>query len=64
MIETYWHHTRLPGRVKLSMRQRLLGGDSGTPHVLVEDIVLESLDPLQVQDQGTEHEYPQLRRRR
>jgi hypothetical protein len=69
VISTYWHHTRTSARqdmpcIKVSHRQRLIGGDSGEPHVLIEDIVLESLEKLQVQDDGTEHDYSQLRRRK
>lgn len=69
MIKTYWHHTRtaagrnLPA-VKVSHRQVLAGNDSADPHLLVEEIVLESLDRLTVDDPGTTNEYPILRRRR
>lgn len=64
MIATYWHHTRLPGGVKHSTRQILAGGDSSEPHLMIEEITLQSLDEIQVQDLGIEHDYPQLRRRR
>jgi hypothetical protein len=64
MISTYWHHSRVPGDVKFSHRQILAGGDSSEPHLLIEEIVLQSLDTLQVQDNGIEHDYPQLRRRK
>lgn len=64
-METYWHHTRLPGRVKMSSRQVFLPGNDDTrENILVEEIVLESLDNLQIKDEGQEHEYPNLRRRK
>jgi hypothetical protein len=64
VIATYWHHIRLPGWVKHSTRQILAGGDSSEPHLLIEEIILQSMNDIQVQDNGTEHEYPNLRRRR
>ena len=69
MIVTHWHHSRtnppkgMPA-IKISHRQILAGGDSAEPHLLIEEIVLQSLEQLQLRDDGTEHEYPQLRRRK
>jgi hypothetical protein len=69
VIETYWHHTRTQAykdmpAIKVSHRQRLMGGDSSDPHMLVEDIVLQSLEEIGLQNNGTEHEFPNLRRRK
>lgn len=69
MITTHWHHTRtnppkgMPA-IKVSHRQILVGGDAGEPHLLIEEITLESLDKLQIKDDGVERDYPQLRRRK
>lgn len=65
MIASYWHHTRMRlGGVKCSTRFTLAGGESSEPHLLIEEVVMQSPDQLQLQDNGTEHNYPTLRRRR
>lgn len=65
-METYWHHARLPGGVKMSSRQiyHEPDGDIRQHPLLEEQIVLESLDSLKLKDEGHEHEYPNLRRRK
>lgn len=68
MFEQHWHHARIHTKgaetIKVSHREILMGGDSGEEHVAREEIVLESLDGLQLKNDGTEHDYPALRRRK
>lgn len=69
MFAQHWHHARIHTRgaetIKVSHRQILMGEDSGDEHVMSEEIILQTLeDPLTLGETGTEHEYPQLRRRK
>ena len=54
-----WLRERLPGGIKCSRRQMYFQDNS----LIHEEIVLEEI-PLTLEENGTERNYPQLRRRK
>lgn len=56
-----WRHYRLPGEIRLSVRHTVLGGTDRHHTMTIEHIVLEEM-PLALNDRGSEHVYPVIRR--